>query len=190
LGLCEGDGQAPVRLKGTTAVVLCMSLLLASCGGASDGLKAPGTIQPSTSGEVCKAVREGLKTNAASSVIAVGSCEEQKTLNGGRSLWIEMNDFAAAASEVSADTLKYLLVSVAVGLAAYGFRKTKEDPTDYEQLFFSFRDARGTFFEIQPSDMVRFLPEDSATQDEWDALVDSEVKALLPSIEISYTQEG
>jgi len=177
-----------VTRRRITAAVLSLSLLAVSCGGVSDGLEAPGTIQPSTSGEVCKAVREGMEKSAAASVIAVGSCEEQKTVNGGRSLWIEMNDFAASATEVSADTLKYMLVSVAVSLAAYGFRKTKEDPTDFEQLFFSFRDARGTYFEIPPTDMLRFLPDGDVTQDEWDAIVDSEVRAILPSIEIAYTQ--
>ena len=175
------------RLKVPLFLVASLCLVT-SCSNSEDALKAPGTLQPSTSGEICVAVRNGLKSSPLASVIAVGSCEEQKTVNGGRSLWIEMNDFTASSNVKDSD-LKFAMVSVAVSLASFGFRATGERPSEFEQLFFSFRDARGSYFEISPAEMEKFVPGDGdITQENWDSQVEVGVQALVPRIQISYTR--
>ena len=187
MGLRQVNFTSHMRLK--VSLILAATLcLLTSCSSQKDALEAPGTLQPSTSGEICVAVRNGLKSSPLASVIAVGSCEEQKTVNGGRSLWIEMNDFTASSNVKDSD-LKFAMVSVAVSLASFGFRATNERPLEFEQLFFSFRDARGTYFEISPAEMEKFIPSDEKiSQADWDSQVELGVQALVPSIQISYTR--
>lgn len=188
MGLRQINFTKHMRLKVSLFLVASLCLVT-SCSSSEDALRAPGTVQPSTSGEICVAVRDGLKSSPLASAIAVGSCEEQKTANGGRSLWIEMNDFSAINSQMTDSDLKYVMVSAAVSLASFGFRATGERPSEFEQLFFSFRDARGSYFEISPAVMEKFVPGDGdITQEDWDSQVELGVQALVPSIQISYTR--
>ena len=163
---------------------ISVSILLMSCSSPNEELKPPGTVPLLTSGEICKEVRKGLEASPLASAVAVGTCTEQKTPSGGRSLWIEISDLSVSSTDDSPQTLKYLMVSVAVSLTAFGFRATGENPSDFEQLFYSILDKSGSNFEIPPAEMQQFIPGDDITQDEWDALVDSRIIALLPKIEI------
>ena len=168
------------------AMPFCLVLfspLMASCAK-SDGLTPPVSVTASTSGHICESIRSGLTESPMAKVVALGACEEQQTLNGGRSLWLEMSDMSKVNPNITSENLKSAMVLVSVSLAAFGFRTTKESPSDFEQLYFSFRDDNGSHFEISPSDMQKFVPTGEMSQDEWDKLGERELPFLVPKISI------
>lgn len=165
-----------------------LSLVLLSCATAScsksDELTPPVSVTASTSGKICESIRSGLPESPFVKVVALGECEEQKTLNGGRLLWLEMSDLSKLNPGITRENLKFAMVAVSVSLASFGFRSAKESPSDFEQLYFSFRDDDGSHFEINPSDMQKFLPQKELPQDKWDKLIEKELALLIPKITI------
>jgi hypothetical protein len=69
-------------------------------------------------------------------------------------------------------------------VAAYGFRISEIPPTEFEQIYFSFRDKKGSNFEVRPVDMQRLLPTKDMSQEQWGNLVETEVQNLISKITI------
>ena len=184
MGLQNRPGNSRVKCRNSSIVLMILLSLASSCGN-SDGLHPPVSVTSSTVGKICENIRDTFPDSPMAKVIAIGSCEEQKTITGGRSLWIELSDFTKVNPNLSASSLKLVMVDVAVSISAFGFRISQESPSDFEQLFFSFADDRGSYFEINPLDLQKVLPGEELPQAEWDKLVEREVLALVPRITIS-----
>jgi hypothetical protein len=165
-----------------------LPLLLVSCGDDEENLSPPVSVTLMTRGEVCESIRDGLKASPLSSFIALGDCEESRTPSGGHSLWVELSDLALAYPEFSGPQLNEVMIDAAVIVTAYGLRATQTSPLYFKQLFYSFRDDNGSYFEIQPSDMVPFVPTEDVSQDEWNAIIEQEIDDLYPKVIVKSTR--
>jgi len=85
---------------------------------------------------------------------------------------------------ISDSDLKTVMVGAALEAAAYGFRASDISPTAFEQLYFAFRDAKGSNFEISPVDMQKLLPTEDISQEKREKLFETEVTKLIPKIVI------
>ena len=178
-----------IALNSITAVLLTSSCTQSSdnstsSASPSDELNPPVGITVATQGILCESIREGFERSTFAEVAAIGDCLEQSAINGGRALWIEFSELISNNPNITEADMKKINVSFAVSIASYGFRVTGISPTDFEQLYFAFRDAKGTNFEISPADMQRFIPTEDISAEEWDKLIESEVAKLLPKITI------
>jgi len=178
-----------IALKSFAAV-----LMISACGqssgdifssdGSIDDLKAPNSITVATRGKICELMREGFEVSELASVAAIGDCMEQTAINGGRALWIEFSDLSSIKPDLNESELKYVMISCALSVAAYGFRISEIPPTEFEQIYFSFRDKKGSNFEVRPVDMQRLLPTKDMSQEQWGNLVETEVQNLISKITI------
>ena len=179
-----------MNLKTIALNLITAVLLTSSCSQStnnptpSDELTPPVSITVKTQGRICELIREGFEASELSRVVAIGDCLEQSAINGGRALWLELSDLSTINPDISDSNLKAVMVGVALAAAAYGFRASDISPTEFEQLYFSFRDAKGSNFEISPADMQKFIPTNDISAEEWDKLIESEVVKLLPKITI------
>lgn len=162
-----------------------VSLAVSSCGQSTNGLNPPVSITSPTVGEICTQIKDGLVESPLAKIVAIGACEEKETLNGGKSLWIEMSDLTEVNPNISPEQLKLAMVSVSVSLASYGFRLSDVRPTDFEQLFFSFRDSKGSYFEIEPEDFPFVDSVEDLSQAEWDKFIEEKILELEPTIIVS-----
>lgn len=188
VGLRHLERQEELKRHRTVCFLGVLSILVLSCSSNEDELSPPISITSSTIGEVCEAIREGFEESPLASIMAIGDCEEQTTPSGGRSLWVEMSDLSLAFPDFPLEELEEVMVDAAVINTAYGLRVTKTSPLEFEQLFYSFRDSRGSYFEINPSDMIVFIPESDISQTEWNETIEREIKYLYPKVAVQTTK--
>lgn len=188
VGLQHFQRGEQLKCRAATYFLGVLLILVLSCSSNEDELSPPGSITSSTIGEVCEAIREGFEESPLASFMAIGDCEEQTTPSGGRSLWVEMSDLSLAYPDFRVDELEEAMVDAAVINTAYGLRVTKTSPLEFEQLFYSFRDSRGSYFEINPSDMTAFVPESDISQTEWNETIEREIKYLYPKVAVQTTK--
>jgi hypothetical protein len=190
VGLRNYAEEIRVSLKTIVLNSIAVILLTSSCSQttnnstSSDELNPPVIITVKTQGRICELIREGFEASELSSVAAIGDCLEQTAINGGRALWFELSDLSTINPNITDSDLKTVMVSVALATAAYGFRASDISPTEFEQLYFAFRDAKGSNFEISPADMQKLLPTKDISQEEWEKLVETETTKLIPKITI------
>ena len=179
-----------MNLKSIVLNSISAVLLVSSCSqqidssASLDELSPPVSITLATQGKICAFIREGLEASELSRVVAIGDCLEQTAINGGRALWLELSDLSTINPDISDSDLKAVMVGVALGAAAYGFRASDISPTKFEQLYFSFRDAKSSNFEVSPDEMQKLLPTEDIPQDEWEKLFETEITKLIPKITI------
>ena len=179
-----------MNLKSIVLNSISAVLLVSSCSQQTDSsasldeLSPPVSITLATQGVICESIKEGFERSAFAEVAAIGDCLEQTAINGGRALWIEFSELISNNPNITESDMKKVKVSFVVAIAAYGFRVTGISPTDFEQLYFAFRDTKGSNFEISPADMQKFIPTNDISAEEWDKLIESEVVKLLPKITI------
>lgn len=179
-----------MNLKSIVLNSISAVLLVSSCSqqtdssASSEELSPPVSITLATQGKICAFIREGLEASELSRVVAIGDCLEQTAINGGRALWLELSDLSTINPDISDSDLKAVMVGVALGAAAYGFRASDISPTKFEQLYFSFRDAKSSNFEVSPDEMQKLLPTEDIPQDEWEKLFETEITKLIPKITI------
>ena len=177
-----------MKCRATKCLFGALSLLILSCGTSDDGLNPPVSITYPTIGEVCESIREGFEDSPLASFMAIGACEEQTTPSGGRSLWVEMSDLSLAYPEFPRIELEEVMIDAAVIVTAYGLRATDTSPLEFEQLFYSFRDSSGSYFEIPPADMTVFVPKSDISQSEWNETIEREIKYLYPKVVVQTTR--
>jgi len=174
-----------IVLNSTSAV-----LLVSSCSQQTDSsttseeFSPPVSITLATQGKICELIREGVEASEVTRVVAIGDCLEQTAMNGGRALWLELSDLSTINPDISDSDLKTVMVTVALGAAAYGFRASDISPTKFEQLYFSFKDAKSSNFEVSSDEMQKLLPTEDISQDEWENLFEIEIAKLIPKITI------
>lgn len=163
-------------------------LVIVSCSSTENELNPPVSITALTSGEVCNQIREGFERSPMAAVLALGDCEEFVAEDGTKSLWVEAGDIRMANPTLTVDEAKLLMVWFSAGLASYGFRTAGISPLEFNTLTFRFRDEEGSSFQIAPVDLERMIPQEGTSQEDWDALIEREVRALYSKVTITTIQ--
>jgi hypothetical protein len=106
---------------------------------------------------VCKESEAQLATLDGGNEIFIRQCESQSNSAGEAAFIIRLNDPREWSQILSAQSTEEVVFIIPLGLVAYGFGGSSQDPDIFNQILVVFDDANQTVYDFTSSDLAEVL---------------------------------
>lgn len=148
-------------------IVGCTSASNSSAGSPSNDDSGPSSAQVESASRICAEARRQLTTMAGGNEILLSTCEAQSDGAGNVGLVFVLNDYIEWTSLLATQSTEDLVFTVPLGLVAYAFGGSAEEPNTFDSILIMFKDAKQTVYDMTPADLDEVLK--AQTREEADA---------------------